>query len=108
MAMPNIVIIGAGISGLSLAFRLQQRLPDARITVLEQQTRPGGTIWTDSREGFRIEIGPNGFLDTKPATYQLCQDLALGSRLVAASDEASRNRYLLLQGRLQRLPNSLV
>src|SRR5437868_2541514 len=105
--MPKVVIIGAGISGLSLAYRLQQALPDADITVLEHSSRPGGTIWTEERDGFRIEIGPNGFLDTKPSTVQLCEDLGLGGRLVAASEESARNRYLFLDGRLEPLPNSL-
>src|SRR5438045_967485 len=105
--MPKVVIIGAGISGLSLAFRLQHALPDVDLTVLEQNNRPGGTIWTEERDGFRIEIGPNGFLDSKPSTVQLCQDLGLGDRLVAASEASARNRYLFLEGRLQPLPNSL-
>ena len=63
---PRIVIVGAGISGLALAFRLQERLPDAEIVILEQSDRPGGTTWTIRDNGFQVEIGPNGFLDTKP------------------------------------------
>ncbi len=105
--MPKVVIIGAGISGLSLAFRLQQKLPNAKITVLEQLERPGGTIWTERRDGFRIELGPNGFLDNRPSTYALCRELGLSDRLVPASESAGRNRYLFLDGRLQLLPNSL-
>src|SRR5262249_37757806 len=99
--MPRIVIVGAGISGLATAYRLQVALPTAEITVLEQQARPGGTIWTESRDGFRIETGPNGFLDTKPTTLSLCGDLGLGEQLVPASEAASRNRYLFLDGRLK-------
>jgi oxygen-dependent protoporphyrinogen oxidase len=106
--MANIVIVGAGISGLSLAFRLEQLLPDANVRVLEQLARPGGTIWTESRDGFRVEIGPNGFLDTKPTTLQLCRELGLERRLVAASEVAGRNRFLYLNNRLHLLPNSLA
>src|SRR5438105_2910455 len=69
--MPRIVIVGGGISGLTLAFRLQQALPDSDITLLERQSRPGGAIWTEEQDGFRFEIGPNGFLDTKPTTMAL-------------------------------------
>ncbi len=104
--MPRIVIVGAGISGLATAFRLQQALPAADITVLEEQARPGGTVWTDERDGFRIETGANGFLDTKPTTLNLCRDLGLGDRLVPASEAAGRNRYLFLDGKLKALPNS--
>jgi oxygen-dependent protoporphyrinogen oxidase len=105
--MPRIVIAGGGISGLTLAFRLQQGRPDLEVVVLEQGRRVGGTIDTACDEGFRVEAGPNGFLDSKPATYALCRELGLEDRLVAASAAASRNRYLLLGCRLQRLPTTL-
>ena len=101
---PRIVIVGAGISGLSVAFRLQERLPDAAITILEQADRPGGTTWTVREAGFQVEIGPNGFLDSKPTTLTLCHDLGLGSQLVEASQAAGKNRYLFLGDRLKALP----
>jgi oxygen-dependent protoporphyrinogen oxidase len=104
--MPRVVIVGAGISGLALAYRLQQRIPSATITVLEQNTRPGGTIWTERQGGFQVEIGPNGFLDNKPATLALCRDLDLGARLQPASEGSARNRYLFLKGKLRELPAS--
>jgi oxygen-dependent protoporphyrinogen oxidase len=104
--MPSVVVVGGGLSGLSLAYRLQQAAPHATITVLEKDDRPGGKIHTEARDGFRVEWGPNGFLDTKPATAALCRDLGLGDRLVTASEAAARNRYLFLRGRLQRLPDS--
>jgi oxygen-dependent protoporphyrinogen oxidase len=103
----RIVIVGGGISGLSLAYRLEQRLPAADVTVLEQRPRTGGVIGTESHDGFRLETGPNGFLDNKPATLTLCRDLGLSERLVAASETAGRNRFLLLEGRLHLLPSSL-
>ena len=104
--MPTVVIVGGGLSGLSLAYRLQQAAPHVEITLLEKDDRPGGKIHTEARDGFRVEHGPNGFLDTKPTTADLCRDLGLGPRLVAASDAAAKNRFLLLRGRLQRLPDS--
>jgi len=104
----RIVIIGAGISGLTAAFRLQQAMPGAQITVLEQNARPGGTVWTERRDGFQIEVGANGFLDTKPSTAELCRDLELGDSLIAASPTSAKNRYLYLKGQLQPLPSSLM
>jgi oxygen-dependent protoporphyrinogen oxidase len=104
--MPRIVIVGGGISGLSLAYRLRQLAPAAETLVLEERGRPGGTLWTERRDGFQVEIGPNGFLDTKPATLDLCRDVGLGDRLVTASEDAQRNRYLFLGGRLRALPGS--
>jgi oxygen-dependent protoporphyrinogen oxidase len=106
--MPRVVIVGGGISGLALAYRLEQRVPDAEVVVLEQAERLGGVIGTEERDGFRIEIGPNGFLDNKPFALSLCRELGLRERLVPASEAARRNRYLFLDGRLRLLPNSLI
>jgi oxygen-dependent protoporphyrinogen oxidase len=106
--MPRIVIVGGGVWGLTLASRLEQRAPDAEVVVLEERPRPGGAVGTVRRDGFQVEIGPNGFLDNKPFTLELCRDLDLGGQLVAASDSAARNRYLFLGGRLRLLPGSLA
>jgi oxygen-dependent protoporphyrinogen oxidase len=105
--MPKVVIVGGGISGLALAWRLQQQAPALEVLVLEAEGRPGGKVDTTFREGFRVEGGPNGFLDSNPSTLALCRELGLGDRLVSASEASGRNRYLLLGGRLRALPNSL-
>ena len=100
----NIVIIGGGISGLSAAFRIRQTSPTATICLLEADNHVGGKIQTDHREGFTLEGGPNGFLDAKLSTIQLCRDLGLGQQLLVASDGSRKNRYLFFKGELQRLP----
>src|SRR5690242_4959227 len=107
IASPRIVIVGGGLSGLSLALRLRQRLPDARLTVLEKRPAPGGNIGTLSRDGFRVECGPNGIFDAKPHTLDLCRDLGLGDRLIPASESSRKNRYLFLNGKPRALPGSL-
>src|SRR6516162_2147478 len=100
--MPTrVVIVGGGLSGLSLAYRLRERRPDVELTVLEKRPAAGGNIATLSRDGFRVEYGPNGIFDAKPSTLQLCRDLGLGDRLVAASEAARKNRYLFLDGKLR-------
>src|SRR5947209_19236165 len=106
--MPRVIIVGAGISGLTTAYRLGQLAPGIDIDLLEQRDRPGGTVWTERRNGFQVEIGPNGFLDNKPTTLELCRGLGLGDRLVAASAGSSRNRYLFLDGKLRPLPGGLI
>ncbi|VTS08654.1 protoporphyrinogen oxidase [Tuwongella immobilis] len=106
--MARIVILGAGLSGLALAYRLQQRLPHAAITLIEPRNRPGGNIWTARQNGFQIEEGPNGFLDSKPSTMQLCRDLGLGDQLLAASEGSRKNRYVYLRDQLQKLPGGLM
>lgn len=102
--MSQVVVVGAGISGLALAYRLQQSTPNIQVTVLEAVTRPGGTILTRHKSGFTIELGPNGFLDSQPSTLKLASDAGLGDRLVAASEASRKHRYLSLGGGLTALP----
>jgi oxygen-dependent protoporphyrinogen oxidase len=104
--MPRVVVVGAGLSGLAVAFRLKQALPGVSITVLEGRSRPGGNVRTEDRDGFRVECGPNGFLDNKPGVTSLCRDLGLGDRLIAASEGSRKNRYVYLRDRLHKLPRS--
>lgn len=104
--MSRVVIVGAGLSGLAIAFRLKQARPDAELVLLESAARCGGKIGTEQREGFRVEMGPNGFLDSKPGTRQLCYDLGLDDRLVAASEGSRKNRYVYVRDRLHKLPAS--
>jgi oxygen-dependent protoporphyrinogen oxidase len=104
---PRIIVIGGGLSGLSLAYRLQEKLPQASLTLLEKAERAGGKIDTFQREGFTVECGPNGFLDAKESTLKLCFDLGLKEQLQPASEESRKFRYLNVDGELFALPNSL-
>jgi oxygen-dependent protoporphyrinogen oxidase len=102
--MPRVVIVGGGLSGLATAFRLKQLRPDVSIAVLESRVRAGGNIGTENHDGFVVETGPNGFLDRTPDVPDLCRDLGLADRLVAASEAARKNRFLFLNGKLKQMP----
>ncbi len=55
-----IVILGAGISGLSLAWVLKSlNLP---FIILEKQEKSGGVIRGESLEGFTLDLGPQTFM----------------------------------------------
>jgi oxygen-dependent protoporphyrinogen oxidase len=102
--MPHVVIAGGGLTGLSVAFRLKQLAPAVAVTVLEPRDAAGGNIGTEDRDGFRVERGPNGFLDRTPSVPNLVRDLGLSGQLVAASESSRKNRYLFLRDRLRKLP----
>ncbi|MFO0803113.1 MAG: protoporphyrinogen oxidase [Gemmataceae bacterium] len=102
--MPSVVIVGGGLSGLATAFRLKQLRPDIDLTVLESRVRAGGNIGTENHDGFVVETGPNGFLDRTPDMPNLCRDLGLANRLLAASEAARKNRFLFLKGKLRKMP----
>ena len=102
----DVIIIGGGISGLSLAWRLMQLAPALRIKVFEAGDRPGGTAWTDYENGFLIEHGANGFLANKTSTWNLVWELGLANEL-AVANQAARYRYVLDKRGLYLLPNGL-
>ena len=77
--MPKVVIVGAGISGLALAYRLRQTTPSAEITLLERLGRPGGTVWTERRDGYQVEVGakqvlPGGWAEWTFSAYQIVKN----------------------------------
>jgi oxygen-dependent protoporphyrinogen oxidase len=105
----EIVVVGGGISGLASAFCIEQeaerRGEKVNVCLLEGDTRLGGKIDSRHVDGFVIEGGVNGWLDSKPSTDALCRDLGIaGERLV--SNDAARKRFIWHHGRLRRLPES--
>jgi len=94
-----VIVIGAGISGLACAYRLQQA--GISVRVLEAGNRPGGAIATKEKDGFRFELGPQSFLSTEPLTA-LIDALGLKDQLLHANPRAPR--YILLGGQLVVAP----
>ncbi len=99
----KIVIIGAGISGLTIAYLLNKLGYD--ITVLEKKTEPGGSIETSVEKGFLFDKGPNSGLETHPLIGQLVEELGLQNELVYANKEGNK-RYILKNNELHPLPMS--
>ncbi|CCB91037.1 protoporphyrinogen oxidase [Waddlia chondrophila 2032/99] len=104
--MKHFVILGAGISGLSLGWFLKRRYGSKiQLTILEQSDRPGGLIRTDFVEGSLFEQGPRS-LRTRGnglETLKLIEKLQLQSQVIAANPKAKK-RYLWTGGKLRKLP----
>ena len=101
----NIAIIGGGISGLTTAFYIARARPDVRLHIFEREAHLGGTMYTREIDGFRFEIGSNGFLSNKPDTLDLVHAAGADDLLLRSSDD-SRIRFIFHDGELQRLPES--
>lgn len=106
--MKKILIIGGGISGLATAWLLRSKTRAAgkelEITLLEKEERPGGKIRSIKAEGYTCEWGPNGFLDSKPQTLDLCRKLGVEDNLHRSNDNA-RKRFIFSEGKLHQLPD---
>jgi oxygen-dependent protoporphyrinogen oxidase len=102
----HVVVVGAGITGLTIAHRLARDAPDRlAVTVLETSDRAGGTIRSERVDGYLCEHGPQGLLDNAPGTLTLVRELGLD--MVEASPTA-RRRYLYRGGRLRAMPRSPI
>ncbi|MCC7326412.1 MAG: protoporphyrinogen oxidase [Burkholderiales bacterium] len=97
------VVVGAGISGLTVAHSLQKR--GRSVVVLESTPRAGGVIATVRRDGSLYERGPNSTLDTSPRIGELLGELAIGAERADADAIAAR-RFIVRGGRLRELPAS--
>lgn len=105
--MKKAIIIGGGISGLSTAWLLRSKAQAAgkelEISLLEKEQRVGGKIWSIKADGYTCEWGPNGFLDSKPQTLELCKAIGVDGHLHRSNDNA-RKRFIFSGGELHRLP----
>lgn len=99
--MKKVIVIGAGISGLTAAYWLQQQGFD--VHVFEKSHRAGGVIETLRSDGYLFEKGPNSFLDNAPDTLELCDKLKLENHLLRQSMR-SNARYIYLKGKLHDVP----
>ena len=110
-AIPQVVIVGGGISGLSAAYFLEQQARKAGLEIsihlMEQRARLGGVILTEQSGGFLVEGGPDSFLAQKPAAIELCRELGLGDQLLPSNDHR-RKTYVWQGGKLKELPDGLM
>jgi len=97
------LVIGAGISGLTTAYRLTR--DGLAVDVIEAGPIPGGMIGTKRAHNFLYERGPNSILDTNPCIGELLGDLGILNQRVDASS-VSAKRFIVRDGKLVALPSS--
>ncbi len=102
-APAHVVVIGAGISGLTAAWWLHRQ--GAEVTVLEKNPWVGGTMRTLREDGWLVETGPNSALETTPLFGDMFSQLGITDERLYA-DPSSNRRYILRNGILHALPMS--
>ena len=99
----SIAVLGAGVTGLTAAYRLTQY--GHRVRLFEATGRVGGSVRTERTNGWLIEGGPNSVLTGEPALGRLITELGLTEHVVTASALA-KNRYIVRRGRPLATPDS--
>jgi len=101
----DITIIGAGLTGLTLAFYLQKA--GKKVAVIEKEDRVGGVIRSWKEGGFLFESGPNTGVLSSPEMMELFEDLREKCTVDTAAPESKR-RWILKNGRWHALPSGLI
>ena len=101
----DIVIIGAGLTGLTTAFALRNK--GRNVTILESADRVGGQIQSHHVNGFVFESGPNTGVVKYPEVMDLFRSLNDGCKLEIA--QASAKKRLIWKGsKFHELPAGLL
>ena len=101
----HVVIIGAGITGLSCAHSLLTAAPHLQVTLLESQPSTGGVIRTSPFAGLpHVDEAADAFLLRVPFAAQLAKDVGLDQQITSP---ASAHASVWRDG-LHRLPAGLL
>jgi oxygen-dependent protoporphyrinogen oxidase len=101
----EVLILGAGLSGLAAATFLKHKQPDISLLLLEQGDQPGGVIRSHLEEGYLAEAGAHGFLDNCLESRVLIHEAGLDAE-VEKAPLTQFVRYICLNGALKCIPQS--
>ena len=82
MASRSVLVVGAGIAGLTTAYRLSKL--GVEVTVLEASEQVGGRMSTDRRDGYLIDRGAQFLSDGYSVICDLISELGLGQHVARA------------------------
>ena len=97
------IILGAGISGLTLAHYLNKKNLD--FLVVESQPKVGGNIISFEKSGFVCENGPNTVLLNKKSVVELIDEIGLKDKMIFPNDYNNK-RFLIRKGKLVPIPQN--
>ena len=107
--MKRVAIVGGGVAGLAAAYELARLARDGaevQGVLFEASTRLGGIVETVREGGFVIECGPDAWVTEKPWARELAEELGLGDEVMASND-ATRKTYVLVDKKLQAMPDGM-
>lgn len=101
---PEIVIIGAGLTGLTMGFYLKKT--GVNFLIVDKSAKTGGVIQTISEKGFVYETGPNTGVVSSPEMAELFEDLA-GKCELEIADPSAKRRLIWKDNQWHALPSGL-
>ncbi len=99
----DVLVVGAGISGLATAFHLARG--GLAVEVIDPAPKAGGVIGSVRRGAMLYETGPNSALDTTPKIGELLEAAGVKAQMRFAS-EISNTRFVVKGGKPVPLPMS--
>lgn len=99
------LVIGGGISGLTVAYRLARA--GKSCTLIEAGSQLGGVIQTRQVQGCLIENGPDSFISTKPSTRELIREVGLDAEVIGANED-NRRTDIWRKGRFVPIPEGVA
>lgn len=106
MSKKEWIILGGGISGLSLLWYLRRYAPLNKISLLEKSDRVGGVIHSNSQSDVVFDEGPKTFRRSHGKDLlELIGDMGLQEKVVF-SNKSIAKRYIYYQGALCKLPTN--
>ncbi len=100
----QIVIIGAGLTGLTLAFYLKKQ--GKEVLIVEKNAKTGGVIQSVKDDEFVYEKGPNTGVVGNPEVAELFEDLE-GLCTLELADPSAKRRLIWKNGKWHAIPSGL-
>ena len=105
MDKKKVVVVGAGISGLTVAYRLLKSEGNFEVVVLEGEKQTGGKLITSRFAGLLLDEGADAFLARAPWAKDLFDEIGISKEFVSPS---SRSASIWANGSLEPLPSPNV
>ncbi len=102
--MPEITVVGGGVTGLAAAYFLQKSAPDIHVSLVEASLRFGGKVLTNSIGGAAAEGGPDSLVARNSIITDLCRELGLEQDIIAPKSSRS---YLWARKKLRPIPEGV-